>query len=659
MVVRIFGVVMRRLIALLLIVLAGSCFASRESFADKRVALVIGISKYQNVPQLPNPVGDAAAMADVFKKANFDRVDLFNDLTVSDMRRAVREFAETTADADLAVVYYAGHGIEVNGANYLIPADARLVRDFDVEDETVSLDRILQALDPAKRLRLVILDACRDNPFAKTMKRSIGTRSIGRGLAKIEPTTTDTLIAFAAKAGAVAGDGEGNHSPFATALIKYIAAPGLDLRIAFGKVRDDVMKSTGNRQEPFVYGSLGGADVSLVPATPQVQAPQANPQADVRRDYELALQLGTREAWESFIVQYPSGFYTTLAKGQLGKIAAEEARVAATAQAKAADDEKQRLAADKASAAAQARAGADAKVAEDARLAAEKAKKEEAARADAAERARAAAERAAADQAAKAQAAADAKAIRESAQAEAKAIRDKAEADAKAAEQARKDSEREAERLRVAALEQAKSSQAPGNAPASPNPAADGTTQVAALPPAGSAALTPQDIARSLQTELRRVGCFTGAADGEWKTPSQRSLEQFNKYAGVKLDVKLASADALDAVKGKTARVCPLICDHGLRADADKCVKITCKAGYAVGSDNSCEKVEPKKPVAKQSEPPSGSGGSRTVSTAPAAPAASGQIVCSMGGCRPVAKGCHLDSQGRGYGSNGTQEVCN
>ncbi len=274
-----------------------------EALADKRVALVLGMSRYQNVPQLPNPVRDAAAMADIFKSANFDKVELRNDLNVADMRRAVREFAANAADADVAVVYYAGHGIEVDGTNYLIPADAKLVSDFDVEDETVSLDRVLQALNPAKRLRLVILDACRDNPFSKTMKRSIGTRSVGRGLAKIEPTTTDTLIAFAAKAGAVAADGDGDHSPFATALIKYIASPGLDLRIAFGKVRDDVLKSTGNRQEPFVYGSLGGDTVSLVPApaAPVAAAPAVDPNAVARRDYEFAAQIGTKEAWSSFL----------------------------------------------------------------------------------------------------------------------------------------------------------------------------------------------------------------------------------------------------------------------------------------------------------------------------------------------------------------------
>jgi uncharacterized caspase-like protein len=176
--------------------------AADPALADKRVALVIGMSKYQQVPQLTNPARDADAMTALFKSAGFDVVDSARDLGVSDFRRAVREFSETSRNADIAVVYYAGHGIEVDGNNYLIPADARLLSDFDVEDETVSLDRVVRALDSVKRLKLVILDACRDNPFATTMKRSIASRSVGRGLGKVEPSMSDTLIAFAAKAGA-------------------------------------------------------------------------------------------------------------------------------------------------------------------------------------------------------------------------------------------------------------------------------------------------------------------------------------------------------------------------------------------------------------------------------------------------------------------------
>ena len=180
------------------------------ALAEKRVALVIGISKYQHAPQLTNPARDADAVAALFKQAGFDVVDNQRDLGIVDLRRVIREFSETSRDADISVVYYAGHGIEVDGTNYLVPADAKLASDFDIEDETISLDRVLKALEGAKRLRLVILDACRDNPFANTMKRTLASRSIGRGLAKIEPTMSDTLIAFAAKAGAVATDGDGS-----------------------------------------------------------------------------------------------------------------------------------------------------------------------------------------------------------------------------------------------------------------------------------------------------------------------------------------------------------------------------------------------------------------------------------------------------------------
>src|ERR1700754_4380940 len=267
-----------------------------NALADKRVVLVLGISKYQHVPQLASPDNDAAAMSEVFRQIGFDVVTLRRDLGVAEMRRSLREFAATAADADVAVVYDAGHGIEADGVNYLIPADARLLSDFDVEDEAIPLDRVLQAISPAKRLRLVILDACRDSPFSEKMKRSVVTRAIGRGLAKIEPSTPDTLIAFAAKAGAVASDGSGVHSPFSTALLKHIATPGLDLRLVFGRVRGEVLKTTYGRQEPFVYGSLGGETVALV-SQPE---PPPDPEGAARRDYEFAAQIATKEAWNSF-----------------------------------------------------------------------------------------------------------------------------------------------------------------------------------------------------------------------------------------------------------------------------------------------------------------------------------------------------------------------
>src|SRR5437763_1649819 len=212
--------------------------AGQPALADKRVALVIGNSAYRNVAKLSNPANDAAAVAAMFKSAGFDFVDSRLNLSASEMRKTLREFGNRARDADVAVIYYAGHGIELDGTNYLIPIDATLETDSDVLDETLSLDRVLFAVEPARRLRLVILDACRDNPFAKNMKRTVASRAIGRGLAKVEPSSPNTMIAFAAKAGSTAADGDGNNSPFTVALSKHLTTPGLDVRRAFGFVRD-------------------------------------------------------------------------------------------------------------------------------------------------------------------------------------------------------------------------------------------------------------------------------------------------------------------------------------------------------------------------------------------------------------------------------------
>jgi hypothetical protein len=179
----------------------------------------------------------------------------------------VRDFLDTAQGADIAVVYYAGHGIEINGMNYLVPVDAKLSRDYDVEDEAVALDRVVAALQSVKRLRLILLDACRDNPFPDRM-RSAGVRALTKGgLVRPIDVGADTLVAYAAKAGSKSYDGDGPHSPYATALIGHLAEPGVDIRIALGRVRDDVLAMTGGRQEPFIYGSLGGATIALVPGT--------------------------------------------------------------------------------------------------------------------------------------------------------------------------------------------------------------------------------------------------------------------------------------------------------------------------------------------------------------------------------------------------------
>jgi hypothetical protein len=305
-------------------VIVSMTLAPETAFADKRVALVVGNSRYQTVPQLPNPSGDASAVAKMLRDAGFDIVDIQLNVENLEFKRAIRKF-ETEADqADIAVIYYAGHGLEIAGTNYLIPVDARLASDRDADDEAISLERLVSSADGARRLRLIILDACRDNPFVTTMRRERKTasRAVASGLGKVEPTSTDTLIAYAAKAGSTANDGAGLHSPFTAAILKNLTLPGLDVRLAFGRVRDEVLKETSNLQEPFVYGSLGGGNVSLVPA-PVV--PQEASASDIKADYELVQQIGTKRAWEVFLGTHPTGFYADLAKARIEQLNAQPA----------------------------------------------------------------------------------------------------------------------------------------------------------------------------------------------------------------------------------------------------------------------------------------------------------------------------------------------
>jgi len=225
----------------------------------KRLALVIGNSEYRNVPYLPNATRDADAVAAALRKTGFQTVTLDTNLSREKMFEELRNFSAEAETADWALVYYAGHGIEIGGANYLIPTDARLATDRDVQFETVPLDQVLAAVEPARSLKLVILDACRDNPFAKTIRVSNSSRSIGRGMARIEPGGA-TLVVYAAKHGQIALDGAGTNSPFVTSFVQRMLTPGIEINKVFRLVRDDVLDSTEGRQEPFTYGSLPGRE---------------------------------------------------------------------------------------------------------------------------------------------------------------------------------------------------------------------------------------------------------------------------------------------------------------------------------------------------------------------------------------------------------------
>ena len=239
--------------------------------AAQRVALVIGNAAYKHAPRLANPLNDAGDIGAALGRLGF-KVSRLENADQAALQRGLKAFALAATTAEMAVVFYAGHGIEVGGRNFLVPVDAQLKSDRTVEFETVPLELVSRAVEGVSGLGLVILDACRDNPFAAAMKRSGATRSgatrsIGRGLARVEPSG-EMLVAYAAKGGTVASDGQGRNSPYTRALLAHLEEPGLEVGLLFRKVRDAVIADTGRKQEPFVYGSLSSKGAYLAGRPP-------------------------------------------------------------------------------------------------------------------------------------------------------------------------------------------------------------------------------------------------------------------------------------------------------------------------------------------------------------------------------------------------------
>jgi hypothetical protein len=259
-----------------LLLLTGPLLPAGPANANDRVALVIGNGAYRDVAPLPNPPNDAKAVAQALRRIGFSVVDGY-DLTFTQMAERLRAFGRATETASVAMVFYAGHGLQVNGHNYFLPVDARVQREQDLSYDALSLDVILEEAEGARQLRIIILDACRDNPFAARIARAPGaTRAIKvtEGLAQVGDIGRNTLVAYATAANALAEDGAGGHSPYTTALLKHIETPGLEINLLFGRIRDSVFDATGGRQTPFTYGSLGGEPFYLIPPPP-VQVPAA------------------------------------------------------------------------------------------------------------------------------------------------------------------------------------------------------------------------------------------------------------------------------------------------------------------------------------------------------------------------------------------------
>jgi len=306
--------------------LAASIFsAASPAFAADRVALVIGNGLYQKVPALPNPTRDADDISRALERLNF-RVTRLSNADAADMRKAVIDFGRAAEGSEMAVVYYAGHGMEAGGENWLIPVDAELRADTDVEIEAVSLRSVTLQVSKARQLGLVILDACRNNPFAAKMQRSLRTRAVMRGLAPTEPTD-NVLVAYAARDGTTADDGDGRNSPFTAALLHNIETPGLEISFLFRNVRDEVMAATKREQQPFVYGSLSKEAIYLKPLALQSSQHGSAAETTASKENEQWQAIKTSSVpglYEEFLTKYPNSPHAFEARERLADLKSKE-----------------------------------------------------------------------------------------------------------------------------------------------------------------------------------------------------------------------------------------------------------------------------------------------------------------------------------------------
>ena len=287
----------------------------------RKVALEIANAAYAHATPLANPVNDGKLVADAAKRAGFDDVTVADNLTNKAFQDAMRDFRAKADGAEVAMVYFAGHGIEAQGKNWLVPVDAELKSDLDLPYEAINLDRLMEAVSGAQ-IRLIVLDSCRNNPFGKNWRS--GTRAIARGLAGVE--ADDVLVIFAAAPGQTASDGTGGNSPFAEALARRLPQPDLPVQLLGGAIRDDVLAATGGNQRPFVSASITGTPVYLVPRTVAtlVAPPPAAPATDRAVSEELlwkgALAESSVRAFSAYLSEFPGGRHAADASDAIARL---------------------------------------------------------------------------------------------------------------------------------------------------------------------------------------------------------------------------------------------------------------------------------------------------------------------------------------------------
>jgi len=311
-----------RLAAMLLaaVVVAFVSMGQARADAPRRVALVVANGDYLHAGSLKNPVNDAQLVAGALKSAGFQIVDANPNLGIGPFRDALRRFRTNAVGAQVALVYYAGHGIEARGKNWLIPTDAVLGDDADLDYEAIDLDLVLSATEGAN-MRVVVLDACRNNPFGHAWKRA--TRAVGEGLAPVD--VDDVLVIYSAGPGQTASDGRGANSPFAEALAKRLPQQGLPIQLLGGLVRDDVLRATGDKQRPFISASITGEPFMLMPGAAgpvsrAAEAVQSDPKSMEMMFWQSASAGDDIGQLQSYLSKYPNGSFVDLAKAKIASL---------------------------------------------------------------------------------------------------------------------------------------------------------------------------------------------------------------------------------------------------------------------------------------------------------------------------------------------------
>jgi uncharacterized caspase-like protein len=532
-------------IVLLFSLFAAAMLAATNANAERRVALVVGNSDYAQAATLHNPRNDASDLAAALKKLGFEVV-LGLDLDHQRFADTIDQFARLLDDADVGLFFYAGHGLQLDEKNYLVSTNAKLDSEFLVSAETIELNAIVRLMESKAPVNLVFLDACRNNPMADNLKRNLASlkrsTALGRGLARIEPSGHDTLVAFAAAPGQEAADGGDRNSPFTAALLKYIAQPGLEVSVMLKQVAADVRRDTRNEQRPqqvsdmsrtFYFAkaetkpeAVAAAKTDADPAraaTLPSNGDAGNRELDIAYWNSAQLQ-GDCDAVHAYLQRFPQGNFVELARLSERRLCDSSRRAAMP-------------------------------------------------------------DAAPATQASSAVAAAQPPAVvvqpPQSVAQQPVAVQPTSAKSDTAAEPAASGSTKPVPSNTVTVATE------PAPPASDPSAGPNSTLTVTALTPpheveasAGAPELNVlgPDLARKIQVELARVGCGDLKADGKWRSATRQAVRHFNAEAKGSFDVHEPSLALMTALRAHDQRVCPLECDSGFEVQGDTCVATKAEA---------------------------------------------------------------------------------